>query len=113
MASHIDHILSPRPIPTLQYPFSAPSPVICHVWNGKTYDRITLDTVYPFDTIDIIKYLIFNHYKSPDYLPRFTFVGLPQTSMAVIQAHGQDDIATPEEPTKKTQYIVVRSGEYH
>ena len=79
MASEIEHILHPKPLHTLQQ-----SPVTCRVWKGnKNYEDITFD-IYPFDTIDTIKHLIYVNYavKQPAekllFLPKFTFVGIPE-----------------------------------
>ena len=75
MASAIDHILSPKPLNIFKYP----SRVTCKVWLGQSnYDTITLDTIYPFDTIDTITYLVCNHYKREEFLPNFLFIGIPQ-----------------------------------
>ena len=73
--ANIDHILSPTPLHDLH-----PSPVRCLVWKGRNeFEQITLDNVYPFDTIDTLKRLVYNHYKTPTYLPQFIFMGIPQT----------------------------------
>jgi hypothetical protein len=75
MASAIDHILSPKPLDIFKYP----SRVTCKVWLGQSnYDTITLDTIYPFDTIDTISYLVSDHYKSQEFIPNFIFIGIPQ-----------------------------------
>ena len=72
MASDIDHILSPKPLHILSYQ----TPVRCNVWKGNKISETIELHVYPFDTIDTLKYLIYAHYKQPEFLPRFTFVGI-------------------------------------
>ena len=79
MASEIEHILHPKPLHTLQQ-----SPVTCRVWKGnQNYEEITFD-IYPFDTIDTIKQLIYVHYAMEQpadkliFLPKFIFVGIPE-----------------------------------
>lgn len=54
-------------------------PVQCMIWRGgKEYERISLGGVYPFDTIYTIKHMIYTALKNdPNFLPRFTFVGVP------------------------------------
>lgn len=89
MASSIDRILYPKPLLTLRHS----TPVKCLVWNGADYTTIMLDVIYPFDTIDMIKYLIYNHFKKAEYLPRFLFVGIPQE--------------TGTEPSPQTKYIPI------
>ena len=82
MASDIDNILNPKAVTG----FKPISPVICMVWNGKIlkngeyrdkYDKIEFDSIYPFDTIDTIKRMVFDLYKDLIYHPRFLFVGVP------------------------------------
>ena len=93
MASDMDHILSPERINTFQYQ----SPVTCIVWRGQNaYERIQLGTVCPFDTIDMLKRLVYNHYQEPSFLPRFIFMGIPDTAMEAMQ-----------NPTEDTQYLPV------
>jgi hypothetical protein len=72
MASDIDHILSPKPLHILSYQ----TPVRCNVWKGNKISETIELHVYPFDTIDTLKYLIYAHYNQADFLPRFTFVGI-------------------------------------
>jgi len=79
MASEIEHILNPKPLHNLHQ-----SPVTCRVWKGsQKYEEINF-LVYPFDTIEVIKQLIYVHYakEQPDdrllFLPKFTFVGIPE-----------------------------------
>ena len=79
MASDIDRILYPKPLINLRENIS---PVNCIVWKGKIngeddYDVINFDRVYPFDTIDTIKRMIYAYYKDPIYIPRFLFMGVP------------------------------------
>ena len=59
-------------------------PVQCMIWKGgKEYERITLDNVYPFDTIYTIKHMIYTALKNdPQFLPRFTFVGVAMGDQA-------------------------------
>lgn len=90
MASDMDHILSPERINTFQYQ----SPVTCIVWRGENrYERIQLGTVCPFDTIDMLKRLVYNHYQEPSFLPRFLFMGIPTVAKMT------------ENPTQDTQYL--------
>jgi hypothetical protein len=94
--ANIDHILSPKPLQDLH-----PSPVRCLVWKGRNeYESITLDNVYPFDTIDTLKRLVYHHYETPTYLPQFTFMGIPQ--MEVVDE--KDDTV---KITDDTTYIPV------
>ena len=59
-------------------------PVQCMIWKGgKEYERISLEGVYPFDTIYTIKHMISVYFKNdPSFLPRFTFVGVPMGDQA-------------------------------
>ena len=87
MISDIDQILYPKLLPNLQEDIS---PVICIIWNGDSksrdadkdeYDVIEIQSIYPFDTVDTIKRIVYENYKdSPNksfYLPRFLFTGIP------------------------------------
>ena len=73
MASVIDQIIFPRLLGTLREDIP---PVQCIIWKGgKSYETITFDNIYPFDTIDTIKRMLCA--KDPSLIPRFTFVGVP------------------------------------
>ena len=76
MSSDIEQILYPTILSSLRE--NVP-PVQCMIWKGgEEYDMITLDEVYPFDTVDDIKRLISASYENDaTFLPRFTFVGIP------------------------------------
>jgi len=118
MASDIDHILSPRPLHTLSFQ----TPVRCTVWKGKNlYETIELE-IYPFDTIDTLKYLIYTHYNNPDFLPRFTFVGIAKEDNFIpldylwysFGAHNIEDTYHLKNPTKLQDDLrfVTDNGSY-
>ena len=84
MTSEIEHILNPTLLHNLHQ-----SPVTCRVWKGRQkYEEINF-LVYPFDTIEVIKQLIYVHYavNQPDdkllFLPKFTFVGIPEDDLFI------------------------------
>ena len=54
-------------------------PVVCKVWKGgNEYETVIMDNVYPFDTIEHIKHLLYEHYQNDaTFLPRFVFIGVP------------------------------------
>ena len=81
MATRMDQLLYPSMLSDLHEKIP---PVQCMIWKGgKEYERITLDGVYPFDTIYTIKHMISVHFKNdPHFLPRFTFVGIPMGDQA-------------------------------
>ena len=88
-ASDITSILHPSLVPLEPIP-----PVTCMIWRGgKDYERIILDTLYPFDTIATLKQMVYNHVKNPMFLPRFIFMGIP--------------LSDSEKPSSKTKYLPV------
>ena len=88
MALDIDRLLSPVVLPSLHEDIP---PVQCKVWMGKDqYESIQIN-VYPFDTLDMIKFAICERYrKDPSFHPRYLFVGIPEGDA---------------EPTLETQYV--------
>ena len=92
MASEIDQLFSPPLLSSFREDLP---PVQCMIWKGEDeYDTITLDHIYPFDTIDTIKRMICAKYPSDrSFVPRFTFVGVPQN----------DDSS----PTRATTYFPI------
>lgn len=93
MSSVIDQILNPTVLSSLREDISLHNdesrsvpPVQCMIWKGDNqYDIITFDNVYPFDTIDHIKYMICSHFKDNSaFIPRFLFVGIPVGDDAYI-----------------------------
>ena len=82
--SNIDQILYPTVLSSLRENIP---PVKCIVWKGAdNYEIITFDNVYPFDTIDDIKRMICTYYKTDSaFIPRFTFVGIPQGDAAYLE----------------------------
>jgi len=77
MASEIDQLFSPQLLSSFREDHP---PVQCMIWKGRDqYDTITLDRIYPFDTIDMIKRMICAKYSNDrSFVPRFTFIGIPQ-----------------------------------
>jgi hypothetical protein len=71
--SDIDQILYPTVLSSL----SDIPPVKCVVWKENEYEVITFDKVYPFDTIENIKRMIYGYYNNPIFIPKFIFVGIP------------------------------------
>ncbi len=75
MTSDIEQILYPTVLSSLREDLP---PVKCIIWRGgNEYEMITFDNMYPFDTIDTVKYMIYNYYKDSTFIPKFTFVGIP------------------------------------
>jgi hypothetical protein len=79
MASEIDQLFLPQLLSNFHEDLP---PVQCIIWEGREqYKTITLDRIYPFDTIDTIKRMISAKYPNDrTFVPRFTFVGIPQHS---------------------------------
>jgi hypothetical protein len=77
MADEINELFAPQLLSSFRE--NVP-PVQCTIWKGKNeYETITLQHVYPFDTIDTIKRMICAaNPDNPAFIPRFTFVGIPQ-----------------------------------
>ena len=71
--SDIDQILYPTLLSSLR---DNMPPVNCIIWKGDKYEKVSFE-MYPFDTIDDIKRMICNHYRDPQFIPRFMFVGVP------------------------------------
>ena len=72
MALDIDRLLSPSILSSLHEDIP---PVECVVWMGKDrYETIEIKA-YPFDTLDMIKFMICERY--PAFHPRYLFVGIP------------------------------------
>jgi hypothetical protein len=82
----IDPILHPVYLEQLK----AEVPVKIRIWQGDgRWDSIEY-TPYPFDTLDTVKYHIFQHYRGNDkYLPKNVFIGVPAGDAAL------DDTVTP------------------
>jgi hypothetical protein len=77
MSSDIDNIIHPTVLTSFH---NNMPPVKCNVWKGANkYETVEFDHLYPFDTLDTIKQHIFNKYKTMEYFPRFTFVGIKDT----------------------------------
>jgi hypothetical protein len=72
----IDDLFDPGLIKSLRLK----SPVTCKIWvSEESYDTITLEGIYPFDTLDTVKQSITVHMEGKDtYLPQFLFVALQQ-----------------------------------
>ena len=73
-------------------------PVTCIVWKGNDdYDTITLDNVYPFDTMEDIKRMICTYYNqdennsNPIFHPNFLFVGIPMGEKALEESNPELD----------------------
>lgn len=81
MASEIDQLFSPQLLSSFR---EGLPPVQCMIWRGRDqYDTITLDRIYPFDTIDTIKRMICAKFSDDrSFVPRFTFVGIPINEVA-------------------------------
>ena len=81
MASEIDQLFSPQLLSSFR---EGLPPVQCMIWRGRDqYDTITLDRMYPFDTIDTIKRMICAMFPDDrSFVPRFTFVGIPMNDGA-------------------------------
>jgi hypothetical protein len=81
MSSDIEQILYPTILSSLRE--NVP-PVKCMIWKGgDEYDMITFEEVYPFDTIDDIKRMVCAFYEDDAaFLPRFTFIGIPEDEAA-------------------------------
>jgi hypothetical protein len=91
MASEIDQLFSPQLLSSFR---EGLPPVQCMIWRGRDqYDTITLDRIYPFDTIDTIKRMICAKFSDDrSFVPRFTFVGIPMND---------------ESPTTETTYLPI------
>jgi hypothetical protein len=74
----IEDLLNPRLLSSLK---GSQPPVVCKIWqHGDTYKTLELKHLYPFDTLDTIKYMIAMTYRDdPKYLPSTLFVGIPKT----------------------------------
>ena len=95
-----DYILRPRLLNSLQQDIP---PVQCIVWKGgNTYERLVLDKIYPFDTINDIKRMICAHYYPDDkFHPKFLFVGIPS-------AGGNEEAEEERKgPEPRTTYLPV------
>jgi hypothetical protein len=94
--SDIDQILYPTVLSSFREDIS---PVKCIVWKGSDkYEVITLDKIYPFDTIDDIKRMICTYYKNqPEFIPQFVFVGVPLG----------DEAYSDEIPSNNISYIPI------
>jgi hypothetical protein len=81
MASEIDQLFSPQLLSSFR---EGLPPVQCMIWRGgNQYDTITLNRMYPFDTIDTIKRMICSKFSDDrSFVPRFTFVGIPMNAGA-------------------------------
>jgi hypothetical protein len=81
MASEIDQLFSPQLLSSFR---EGLPPVQCMIWKGRDqYDTITLNRMYPFDTIDTIKRMICAKFSEDrSFVPRFTFVGIPMNAGA-------------------------------
>ena len=79
MADEIGELFAPQLLSSFRE--NVP-PVQCIIWKGNNdYETITLQHVYPFDTIDTIKRMICAAYPdNPAFIPRFTFVGIPMNN---------------------------------
>jgi hypothetical protein len=52
----IDALFDPQIVDSIKFK----SPVTCKIWKGgDSYETITLDSLYPFDTLDTLKQSIF------------------------------------------------------
>jgi len=74
----IDDLLHPRLLTSLKGELP---PVVCKIWrHGDTYETIELTSLYPFDTLDTIKYAISAQKEGQNkYLYNTLFVGIPKT----------------------------------
>ena len=91
----INQLVHPEPLSNLKGDMPR---VMCIVWKGgNIYDTITIDVLYPFDTIDALKRAIYVHYNdNAAYLPRFVFIGVPT---------GTDDPRLDSPPGLEIKYI--------
>jgi hypothetical protein len=87
----MDSILEPKILGSLR---EDTPPVRCIVWKGgEDYEELTFESVYPFDTLETIKYLIYYANRNDySFLPRFTFVGVPIGSAAYENNAPEDSI---------------------
>lgn len=76
MALDIDRLLSPVVLANLHEDIP---PVQCVIWMGKDqYETIEIN-VYPFDTLDMIKFMICERYRTtPAFHPSYLFIGIPE-----------------------------------
>ena len=83
----MEQLFHPTAITTLKLA----APVSCKIWKQEgEFEKLLLPSIYPFDTLDMIKQSISLLYKdNPKFLPQFLFVGLKQ----------EDDTFTPLEYT--------------
>ena len=64
-------------------------PVPCTVWHSDgTSETFNIDA-YPFDTLDTVKQLIASRYKTPEYLPKFTFITLTFLRVPVLVSYNK------------------------
>ena len=75
MASSIDPLLYPSALTDLH---EGLSPVPMRIWKGgDEYDDITLEGVYPFDTLLTLKQLLYVRMRNNDFIPKYVFIGYP------------------------------------
>jgi hypothetical protein len=72
----MEQLFHPTAIATLKLA----APVSCKIWKQEEeFEKLLLPSIYPFDTLDMIKQSISLVYKdNPKFLPQFLFVGLKQ-----------------------------------
>jgi len=91
--SDIEQILYPIVLPSLRE--DCP-PVKCIIWKGSSDFETIEFSMYPFDTIDDIKRMIYSYYDGQyEFIPRFTFIGVPMGEEAY-----EEDV-----PTLDSMYI--------
>lgn len=76
MAEEIDTLFSPSLLSSFRENIP---PVQCNIWkSGDEYESLTLENIYPFDTIDTVKRMICASYpENGSFIPRLLFVGIP------------------------------------
>ena len=93
MSSDVDSIFQPIVLDNLR---EDTPPVQCIIWKGGDEFELLSFEVYPFDTVHVIKQMIFNAYHGDlSYLPRFTFVGVPVG----------EDAYSEDPPSETTTYV--------